>query len=56
MEEGVKYLTVESSEAHPNLYVVVWRGGPGRVPIELQGTWTKRTGLNAIEAYNEKKK
>lgn len=56
MEENEKYLDVASSETHPNLYTIVWRGGPGRVPVELQGTWTKRTGLAAIEAYNEKKK
>jgi hypothetical protein len=51
-----KHLDLVSSETHPNLYTVVWRGGPGRVPNELQGVWTKRTGWCAICAYNEKQK
>lgn len=50
-----KFLTLESTEQHPSLYSVVWRGGPGRVPIELQGTWTKRNGLQAIQNYLDKK-
>jgi hypothetical protein len=56
MDKKEKTLEVESSSTHPNLYNVVWRGGPGRVPNELKGVWTKRTGLQAIQAYNEKTK
>jgi len=55
MDQIEKYLTLESCEFHPSLYVVVWRGGPGRVPIELQGVWTKRNGLQAIQNYLNKK-
>lgn len=50
-----KYLSLEHSPTHPNLYNVVWRGGPGKVPNVLEGTWTKRTGLQAIQNYVEKK-
>ena len=55
MDKIEKYLTLESSTTHPNLYTVVWRGGPGKVPQILEGVWTKRTGLQAIQNYVEKK-
>jgi len=55
MDTVEKNLVLEPSEVAPNLYVVVWRGGPGKVPNELLGTWTKRTGAAAIERYMEKK-
>ena len=55
MEENKKYLDVQVVAENPSLYTIVWRGGPGRVPVELQGYWSKRTGLYAIHCYNEKK-
>ena len=55
MEQVEKQLTLVSSQQHPNIYNVVWRGGPGKVPVELQGSWTKRTGLQAIQNYLDKK-
>lgn len=55
MDKVERHLTLETSKEHPNLFNVVWRGGPGRVPSELQGTWTKRTGLQAIQHYLDKK-
>lgn len=55
MDKPDKYLSLEHSPTHPNLYNVVWRGGPGKVPNVLEGTWTKRTGLQAIQNYVEKK-
>lgn len=55
MDAIEKYLTLEPSPTHPNLYNVVWRGGPGKVPKVLEGVWTKRTGLQAIQQYVENK-
>ncbi len=55
MDTIERKLTLESSKEHPNLYNVVWRGGPGKVPNDLQGIWTKRTGLQAIQNYLDKK-
>ena len=54
VEKKPKQLVLESSENHPSLYVVVWKGGPGKVPNVLAGEWTKRTGLEAIENYINK--
>ena len=55
MDEQKKFLDLQVVANNPSLYTVVWRGGPGRVPVELQGFWSKRTGLYAIHCYNEKK-
>lgn len=55
MDEQEKFLDVQVVANNPSLYTIVWRGGPGRVPVELQGFWSKRTGLYAIHCYNEKK-
>lgn len=56
MDTVEKNLVLEPSNTAPNLYAVVWRGGPGKVPNELLGNWTKRTGTAAIENYLAKKK
>lgn len=56
MDTVEKNLVLEPAGNAPNLFTVVWRGGPGKVPMELAGTWTKRTGLAAIENYMAKKK
>lgn len=55
MNEVKAELTLELSPIHPNLYIIVWRGGPGKVPNDLQGLWSKRTGLAAIQNYLDKK-
>lgn len=55
MEKVDKELTIVPSSIHPSLYNIVWRGGSGRVPQVLQGTWTKNKGLEAIQYYQSNK-
>lgn len=55
MEKVEKELTLSPSPTHPSLFVVVWKGGPGKVPNVLQGMWTKNKGLQAIQHYQSDK-
>lgn len=56
MDKVEKRLDVEQSTSHPQLYNVVWRGGPGKVPNQLSGLWSKGAAIKAIEQYVESKK